>query len=164
MAFTDKLYGYSATIAQLPRNNQQRNNNYYFDPLEDKIPSNAPAAYLHETNMSIDAFITKINSTPESIQFTDTIALIEANYDFTPTAFQNGLLKNDAGQNSGSCKLFSFARIHQLSETQTLDCFGDYYRIDVLQHPDAQDHQNIRNFMQFGWSGITFEGDALSKK
>lgn len=114
--------------------------------------------------MNIDAFIAKINSTPENIQFTDTIAIIEANYDFTPTAFQNGLLKNDAGQNSGSCKLFSFAQLHKLGEMQTLACFGDYYRIDVLQHPDAQDHQNIRNFMQFGWSGIAFESNALSKK
>ncbi len=114
--------------------------------------------------MSIDAFIAKINTTPDTIHFTDTIAIIDANYNFTPTAFQNGLLKNDAGQNSGSCKLFSFAQLHKLTEAQTLICFGDYYRIDVLQHPDAQDHQNIRNFMNFGWSGITFEGAALSKK
>lgn len=114
--------------------------------------------------MSIEAFIEKINSNPGSIQFADSIAIIEANYTFTPTTFQNGLLKNDAGQNSGSCKLFSFAQIHKLSEAQTLVCFGDYYRIDVLQHPDAQDHQNIRNFMQFGWSGIAFDGNALSKK
>lgn len=114
--------------------------------------------------MSIEAFIEKINSNPSSIHFTDAIAVIEANYTFTPTAFQNGLLKNEAGQNSGSCKLFSFAQLHKLSEAQTLVCFGDYYRIDVLQHPDAQDHQNIRNFMQFGWSGIAFKGNALSKK
>lgn len=114
--------------------------------------------------MDIDAFIAKINSTPENIQFTDTIAIVEANYSFSPTAFRNGLLKNDAGQNSGSCKLFSFAKLHKLTEAQTLVCFGDYYRKDVLQYPDAQDHQNIRNFMQFGWSGITFEGNALSKK
>ena len=114
--------------------------------------------------MSIDAFITKINSASENIQFTDTSAIIEANYDFTPIAFQNGFLKNDAGQNSGSCKLFSFAQLHNLTEEQTLDCFGNYYRIDVLQHPEAQDHQNIRNFMQFGWSGIAFEGNALRKK
>lgn len=114
--------------------------------------------------MSIDAFIEKINLNPESIQFTDAIAIIEENYAFTPTAFQNGLLKNVAGQNSGSCKLFSFAQLHKLTEAQTLVCFGDYYRVDVLQHPDAQDHQNIRNFIQFGWSGITFEDNALSKK
>lgn len=114
--------------------------------------------------MNIDAFIAQLNSTPESIQFTDTIAIIDINYEFTPTAFQNGLLKNVAGQNSGSCKLFSFAQSHNLTEAQTLMCFGDYYRVDVLQYPEAQDHQNIRNFMQFGWSGIAFEGTALLKK
>ena len=114
--------------------------------------------------MSIDAFIETINSHPDSIHFADTIAVIENNYNFTPTAFQNGLLKNDIGQNSGSCKLFSFAQLHNLTETQTLVCFGDYYRIDVLQHPDAQDHQNIRNFMKFGWDGIAFASNALSKK
>ena len=38
---------------------------------------------------------------------------------------------------------------------------GDYYRVDVLQHPDATDHQNIRQFIQYGWAGITFEGCAL---
>lgn len=114
--------------------------------------------------MSIDTFIERINSNPEGISFTDTIAVIEENYTFTPTAFQNGSFKNEAGQNSGSCKLFSFAQLHTLTETQTLACFGDYYRVDVLQHPEAQDHQNIRNFMKFGWSGIAFEGNALSRK
>lgn len=114
--------------------------------------------------MNIESFIDKINSNPTSIQFTDSIAVIEEHYEFIPTAFQNGLLKNAAGQNSGSCKLFSFAQLHKLTEAQTLVCFGDYYRIDVLQHPDAQDHQNIRNFMQSGWSGIVFEGNALGKK
>ena len=114
--------------------------------------------------MSIDTFIERINSNPEGISFTDTIAVIEENYTFTPTAFRNGSLKNEAGQNSGSCKLFSFAQLHTLTEAQTLACFGDYYRVDVLQHPEAQDHQNIRNFMKFGWSGIAFEGNALSRK
>ena len=114
--------------------------------------------------MSIDTFIEKINSNPNDVQFADTIAVIEENYEFTPTAFKNGSLKNEAGQNSGSCKLFSFAQLHNLTEAQTLVCFGDYYRVDVLQHPDAQDHQNIRNFMKFGWGGIAFDGKALNKK
>ncbi len=54
--------------------------------------------------------------------------------------------------------------MHDLNEQQTLACFGDYYRIDVLQHPEAQDHQNIRNFIQFGWSGIQFDNQALTEK
>jgi hypothetical protein len=45
-----------------------------------------------------------------------------------------------------------------------LNCFGEYYRTDVLQHPDAIDHQNIRNFIRFGWDGVRFDGAALTLK
>lgn len=114
--------------------------------------------------MSIDAFFTQLNNAPDTLQFQDTLATIDAAYHFTPTAFQNGDLFNAAGQNSGSCKLLSFARLHQLNEAQTLACFGDYYRVDVLQNPNATDHQNIRNFMVFGWDGVRFDGDALTAK
>lgn len=114
--------------------------------------------------MTIDNFIAILRATPDSIQFTDTIAVIDTHYNFTPTAFQNGAIKNEAGQNSGSCKLFSFAKLHGLTEQQTLACFGDYFRVDVLQRPEAQDHQNIRNFMQFGWQGVQFDCQALNTK
>ena len=114
--------------------------------------------------MTLTTFLATLNSAPNTIQFSDTIAVIEAHYEFTPTAFKNGSIKNEAGKNSGSCKLFSFAKLHGLNEQQTLACFGDYYRIDVLQHPEAQDHQNIRNFIQFGWSGIQFDNQALTEK
>lgn len=114
--------------------------------------------------MTLEQFFIALNNTPESIQFGDTIAAIDSNYQFTPTQFKNGSLINEAGQNSGSCKIFSFAKIHDLSEEQTLACFGDYYRIDVLQHPEATDHLNIRNFMQLGWTGIQFNNTALNAK
>ncbi len=114
--------------------------------------------------MGIDEFIAKLNKWPNNIDFKETIAVIDANYNFTPTEFENGELKNEAGQNSGSCKLFSFAQIQGFNNEQTLQCFGDYYRIDVLQHPAATDHQNIRNFIKFGWQGIRFTGVALSPK
>lgn len=114
--------------------------------------------------MTIEEFIAKLNKSPNIIDFKETITIIEANYNFVPTEFQNGELKNEAGQNSGSCKLFSFAQKHGFSQEQTLQCFGDYYRIDVLQHPAATDHQNIRNFIKYGWQGISFNGVALSPK
>jgi len=114
--------------------------------------------------MQINAFLTKLNTTPDQIAFAETIATVDENYEFIPTAFRNGELANAAGQNSGSCKLFSFAKLQNLSTEQTLSCFGDYYRVDVLQHPDATDHQNIRNFIRFGWDGIEFESDALILK
>jgi hypothetical protein len=114
--------------------------------------------------MQIDAFLTQLNTAPNQISFTDTIATVDANYEFTPTTFRNGDLENAAGQNSGSCKLLALAKLHNLSVEQTLHCFGDYYRVDVLQHPDATDHQNIRNFIRYGWDGVKFENPALIKK
>jgi HopJ type III effector protein len=114
--------------------------------------------------MNLTAFLDKIKTTPETIEFNDTIAVIDANYDFAPTSFKNGNTINEAGKNSGSCKLFSFAQLNKLSTAQTLHCFGAYYRTDVIQNPDATDHQNIRNFMVTGWEGIVFEGNALKLK
>ena len=115
-------------------------------------------------NMTIAAFLEKLKQTPEAIVFSETIATIDKNYDFTPTAFENGLQHNAAGENSGSCKLFSFAEILNLSEAETLACFGAYYYEDVLQNPNGTDHQNIRNFMKTGWDGIAFYGSALVLK
>lgn len=114
--------------------------------------------------MNIDTFLKKLNDHPESVTFDDTMAVINASYEFTPAAFTNGEVRNDAGQNAGSCKLFAFALLNGLSEEQTLACFGAYYREDVLKNPAGTDHQNIRNFMKTGWSGVKFEGMALRAK
>tara|TARA_R110001583_G_scaffold67490_7_gene192897 strand:- start:6092 stop:6436 length:345 start_codon:yes stop_codon:yes gene_type:complete len=114
--------------------------------------------------MLINTFLEKLNHTPESIEFSETMAVIEENYRFLEVAFVNGEQKNASGENSGSCKLFAFAQLQQFSKEQTLACFGDYYRIDVLQNPDANDHQNIRQFMINGWSGISFSTQALMAK
>jgi hypothetical protein len=114
--------------------------------------------------MNVETFLTALQNAPETISFQDLISVIDSNYHFTPTQFSNGKLVNAAGQNDGSCKLFSFASLHQLAEEQTLACFGAYYRDDVLPHPEKDNHQNIRNFMKTGWTGIQFEGSALSEK
>jgi len=113
---------------------------------------------------NIETFLQTLKTAPETIEFQDLINTINSNYDFTPTQFSNGKLLNAAGQNDGSCKLFSFANLYQLTEEQTLACFGAYYRDEVLAQPDADNHQNIRNFIKTGWAGIQFEGDALSEK
>jgi hypothetical protein len=122
-----------------------------------KLRAPAPAA----SDMSLSSFLQRLRETPGQIEFADTIAAIESRYDYVPTAFRNGEIDNAAGQNGGSCKIFAFAKLQDLSKDQTLACFGRYYREDVLQHAHASDHQNIRNFMRSGWSGIAFEGQAL---
>lgn len=114
--------------------------------------------------MTIQDFLLRLRTKPESISFSDSMALIDAHYAFTPTAFVNGEVRNEAGQNNGSCKLLSFARLQGLTQAETLACFGDYYRKDVLAHPDGGDHQNIRNFMRNGWAGVHFDGEALQPK
>lgn len=114
--------------------------------------------------MKLNVFIAELKSSPERIEFADTMAVIDDLYEFRATAFQNGDLYNPAGENSGSCKLFSFASKQGFSEQQTLACFGAYYRDDVLANPDNTDHQNIRNFMKTGWQGINFKGEALQLK
>lgn len=111
--------------------------------------------------MTIDTLINNLKNNPKSTSFQDVIAVIDSNYQFMPTAFSNGNQTNTAGENNGSCKIFAFAKLHQLNVLQTLACFGHYYYEDVLLNPAGIDHQNIRNFMEFGWEGIRFEQEAL---
>ena len=110
--------------------------------------------------MTVEALITKVKQS-EILSFAEVIATIDANYSFTPSFFKNGDVVNEENQNNGSCKVFSFAKMHKLSEKETLFLFGEHYQ-KVLQTPSDADHQNIRNFMNFGWNGITFEKEALS--
>mgnify|MGYP001591634323 CR=1 FL=1 len=115
--------------------------------------------------MTVEELIHKISTAPEAVDFTEVITTIDDAYQYTPARFSNGTgskrVINEAGSNEGSCKILAFARLNELTEQQTLNCFGNYYREDVLQHPDNDDHANIRNFMVSGWEGIEFESEAL---
>jgi len=117
--------------------------------------------------MSLSVFLQQVKNN-ENVSFDQTIAVITENYLYTATEFSNGLtdakLINTAGSNEGSCKIFAFAQINELTPLQTLNLFGDFYRKDVLDDPSGNGHQNIRNFMQFGWEGISFSGMALIAK
>ncbi|WEK71831.1 MAG: HopJ type III effector protein [Candidatus Chryseobacterium colombiense] len=106
----------------------------------------------------------QLKNAPETIQFKEVIAHIDDHYHFTPTKFTNGNTVNEENQNNGSCKVFSYAKLNSLSKEDTLHLFGEFYREDVLKNPEGTDHQNIRNFIEFGWGGIAFEGEALIKK
>lgn len=112
----------------------------------------------------LQAFLDKLETAPRSIEFSDTMAVIDSCYDYTPAGFTNGTVENAAGENEGSCKLFSFAALNELSEARTLACFGAYYRDDVIGNLTGTDHQNIRNFLRSGWAGMEFEADALEPK
>lgn len=112
--------------------------------------------------MQIQDLVTLVKTAPNTIEFSQVMDVIKNNYQYTPTAFTNGDLTSEAGSNEGSCKIFYFAQLNKLSVQETLSLFGAYYREDVLQHPEGNDHGNIRNFMVTGWDGVKFEGDALT--
>ena len=114
--------------------------------------------------MLLVEFIAAVKS-QKPISFTETITMINENYHYQPCEFSNGLdteqLINPAGTNEGSCRIFAFAQLHQLTEQETLHLFGDFYHLDVLNDPEGHSHANIRTFMKYGWKGIAFKGNAL---
>jgi len=114
--------------------------------------------------MSLNTLLYTLKNTPQRVEFEQVMEVIAAHYHYTPTTFRNGDLVNLAATNEGSCKIFSFAQLHQLNVAQTLACFGTYYRQDVLENPQGQDHQNIRHFIIHGFSGIGFEQAPLQAK
>ena len=119
--------------------------------------------------MTLNDFLLKLANSPQSIAFSDTMSVIEANYNFTPCAFNNHGVASSALENHGSCKIFAFAKLNQLSKQNTLDCFGEFYRDDVINNPNGNDHMNIRTFMlapeATPFLGISFANeDVLQSK
>jgi hypothetical protein len=116
---------------------------------------------------SLEAFLARIKS-GQRVAFRQTLAIIAAHYAYKPTRFHNGLgdhrRVNEPGVNEASCKIFYFARLHGLSEPETLALFGECYWDEVLPNPGGEGHQNIRAFMRAGWAGIEFEGEALAAR
>jgi hypothetical protein len=115
--------------------------------------------------MNLEELKALIKNKPDDLRFNDVIDVIDSHFTYTPARFSNGLAEhkiiNEPGTNEGSCKIFAFAMKMGLNKEATLHCFGHYYRDDVLAHPHATDHANIRTFMQFGWEGIHFDTPAL---
>ena len=118
--------------------------------------------------MKLENLLGLLQTNPDKVEFQDVMTMIAEQYDYAPTRFTNGLgddvVVNAAGENEGSCKIFALGQLHGLTEQQTLACFGSFYRDDVLLHPQAVNHTNIRRFMRHGWAGIHFEGEALRPK
>lgn len=110
--------------------------------------------------MTLEQLLEKLQA-QQDLNFAEVIATIEAHYEYTPQGFTNGLgadcVQNPAGTNEGSCKVFAFGQLQQLSPEQTLACFGEHYR-KVLATPEGSDHANIRRFMRDAWAGIAFLG------
>ena len=114
------------------------------------------------SNYTTETLIEALNQ--NAVDFNSVIQVIDTEYEFTPTRFVNGTQVNEENTNNGSCKIFAFAKLNGLNEQATLNAFGNFYTVDVLQNPAKEDHQNIRNFMVSGWAGIQFDGEAVVKK
>lgn len=95
--------------------------------------------------------------------FSDVLAEIDRYYTHTPTAFKNGDQYNAATENQGSARVLYYAQLQQLSKEDTLRLFAEHYQ-HVLDNPEANNHQNIRQFMQHGWEAVQFEGAVLQAK
>ena len=118
--------------------------------------------------MTIENLLNTIRNHPNDINFNDVMKYITDHYHYTPARFTNGIdsdtVINEAGTNEGSCKIFAFGKLEGFSEAETLACFGQYYRDEVLNDPDGDNHANIRTFIKYGWQGIEFDHPILVKK
>lgn len=113
--------------------------------------------------MKLDEFLKKLDDEPSSIGLSDTLDTITELYEFTPVGFSNGEMRNEAGEAIRSCMLYAFARDRNLSEAQTLACFGEHYR-EVLMDPQGAAHKTIRIFMKLGWAGVKFDSPPLKAR
>ena len=105
-----------------------------------------------------------IAALPQSdFEFASTLSFIDTWFDFTPSAFDNGGVKNGQDQNQGSCKVFALSELLSLSKEQTLQCFGEHYR-DVLATPDVDNHHNLRRVLRDGTADIHFDSFPLKQK
>jgi len=111
-----------------------------------------------------ELFNANLEMSGDDIKFEDVIELIDNNYETQLLEFKNGDILNNQGENEGSAKVLSYAALANMDKETTLKLWGQYYR-EVLADPEGDSHQNIRNFMKYGWEGVPFEnGIALTKK
>ncbi|SMG64984.1 HopJ type III effector protein [methanotrophic bacterial endosymbiont of Bathymodiolus sp.] len=50
-----------------------------------------------------------------------------------------------------------------MTQLEVLHCFGEHYQ-GVLNDPKGDAHQNIRNFIIYGWEGLKFDSPVLVEK
>ena len=100
----------------------------------------------------------------DDLMFEEFIAHCDEQYEDGLIEVKNGNVINKPNENHGSAKVLSYAALANFDKETTLKLWGQYYR-DVKANPNGDDHQNIRNFMKFGWDGVDFyNGIALTKK
>ncbi|KAL7451585.1 hypothetical protein ACHAWC_005517 [Mediolabrus comicus] len=135
------------------------------------VDNSKPARMLDEIrasgetqNAACDVFNANLEMSGDDLTFEEFITHCDENYEDGLIEFKNGDLVNKPNENHGSAKVLSYAALANFDQETTLKLWGQYYR-DVKSNPDGNDHQNIRNFMKYGWDGVDFyNGIALTKK
>lgn len=111
-----------------------------------------------------ELFNANVEMNSGDLMFEDVIEMIDSHYESQLLEFKNGDMLNKQGQNEGSAKVLSYAALSEMDKDTTLKLWGQYYR-EVLADKDGDSHQNIRNFMKYGWEGVPFEnGISLTRK
>jgi len=111
-----------------------------------------------------DLFNANLEMSGDDLMFQEFIDMCDEQYEDGLIEFKNGDIVNKPNENHGSAKVLSYAALADFDKETTLKLWGQYYR-DVKATPDGDDHQNIRNFMKYGWDGVDFyAGIALTKK
>jgi hypothetical protein len=111
-----------------------------------------------------EVFNANVEMNADSLMMEEVVEVIDTWYESGLIEFKNGDIVNKQGENEGSAKILSYAALSNLDKETTLKLWGQYYR-EVLKDPNGDSHQNIRNFMKYGWEGVPFEnGVALTRK
>jgi HopJ type III effector protein len=111
-----------------------------------------------------EVFNANVEMDADSLTFESVMELIDTHFESQLLEFKNGDIVNKQGENEGSAKLLSYAALSDMDKATTLKLWGQYYR-EVQNDPNGSSHQNIRNFMKYGWEGVPFEnGIALTRK
>jgi HopJ type III effector protein len=111
-----------------------------------------------------EVFNANVEMDADNLTFEEVMEVIDTHYESQLLEFKNGDMLNKQGENEGSAKLLSYAALSGMEKETTLKLWGQYYR-EVLNDPNGTSHQNIRNFMKYGWEGVPFEnGIALTRK
>eukprot|EP00531_Pseudo-nitzschia_arenysensis_P011447 CAMPEP_0116132966 /NCGR_PEP_ID=MMETSP0329-20121206/9846_1 /TAXON_ID=697910 /ORGANISM="Pseudo-nitzschia arenysensis, Strain B593" /LENGTH=211 /DNA_ID=CAMNT_0003627549 /DNA_START=44 /DNA_END=679 /DNA_ORIENTATION=+ len=135
------------------------------------VENAAPARMLDEIKeagetvpSACEVFNANVEMSADDLTFEEVMEVIDENFETGLIEFKNGDILNKQGENEGSAKVLSYAALSDFDKETTLKLWGQYYR-EVLADPDGDSHQNIRNFMKYGWDGVPFEnGIALTSK
>lgn len=135
------------------------------------VVNSQPARYLDDIRAAgetlpdaCEIFNSNVEMSADDLTFEEVMEVINENYEPQLLEFKNGDIVNKPGENDGSARILSYAALSNFDKETTLKLWGQYYR-EVLADPDGDSHQNIRNFMKYGWEGVPFEnGISLTKK